>query len=76
MTTAPIIGKGKVEGALRHGEYVGRDPALRGKKALVSNSGDGVVAQFDDHSTGLGYGWHTFGNHDFKFQMVEANASE
>lgn len=53
------------------GTYIGnpnskRQKTLKGKTALLQISRPGFVkAQFDDRSTGLGYGWHEFPERKF-----------
>lgn len=48
------------------GTYLGnpksvRRKSLKGKTAIIRTADHGfVLAQFDDTSTGLGYGWHRF----------------
>lgn len=56
-----------------HRRYIGSDPALYGKTALVGHTQEGgfPVAQFDDISTGYGYGWHEFGISDFSLPERE-----
>lgn len=49
-----------------HGVYVGPDQDLKGETALlqlkISEAENRVwlLAQFDNHRTGLGYGWHPY----------------
>jgi hypothetical protein len=53
---------------MRHGTYIGRAPALRGKRALLYLPGRHpyqVRAQFDDRSLRLGRRWLGFGVHTF-----------
>lgn len=55
--------------------YVGGNPKLKGKTALIrTDEEDGfVLAQFDDmglryHGVGLGFNWHRFKKDEFKFR--------
>jgi hypothetical protein len=53
-------------GLMEHMIYVGKQPALRGKSALVqSHQPYGVIAQFDDANTGYGHGWYLFKSTEF-----------
>lgn len=47
--------------------YVGDDPTLKGKTALVGYAwfGGMPVAQFDDFETGYAGGWHKFKPYEF-----------
>lgn len=45
---------------MQHGIYIGTEPELRGKTALLMISDTEIKAQFDDVSTQLGHGWYTF----------------
>lgn len=59
---------------MRAGTYVGQDAALtilHGKRALLLIDGDSVTAQFDDVTTGYGYGWHPFKLSDFDLEPEE-----
>lgn len=47
------------------GYYIGADDALKGEHALLETKGNRVLAQFDRHETGLGYGWHPYPPEDF-----------
>lgn len=62
------IGPWKPHTPPRHTVYVGDDPLLKGKGALVGYTyvGGACVAQFDDLECGYAYGWHHFRNEDFK----------
>ena len=54
---------------MMHGTYVGTDDALADKTAILMDSDRHLgeyLAQFDDVSTGLGYGWHRFPVIDFE----------
>jgi len=63
---------------LKKGKYIGSDPLLRGKTALVMLVGEKaprgivpegkVMIQADDVSTGLGYGWHEFPAEDWRIE--------
>lgn len=61
------IGPYKPHGDIFSKEYIGDDPTLTGKKALVGFAfiGGAVVAQFDDLDCGYGAGWHHFKHSDF-----------
>lgn len=47
------------------GTYTGEDATLLGKTALLRESGDDLLAQFDDTETGYGFGWYRFPAADF-----------
>ena len=59
-----IMGAERLRGYAVHARYVGNDPLLAGRTALVGRPADGnpydVVAQFDEATTGKAYGWHRF----------------
>lgn len=72
----------------RQATYTGLCEELQGKTALVSlklcrttslhdlasrTEVDYVVAQFDDPTTGYGFGWHKFGKDDFTLIGEQAN---
>jgi hypothetical protein len=47
---------------------------LKGKKALLLTADSGVVkAQFDDTTTGFGFGWHEFNPDDWERDTLEQN---
>jgi hypothetical protein len=58
------------------GTFVGspnsvRKKSLKGKTALLQRKEPGFVyAQFDDVSTGLGYGWHRFPEGHFQIYTL------
>lgn len=68
----------------------GRFPCLIGKTAIVyeildqyadpgivpngSSKVDHLIAQFDDVTTGYGFGWHAFNTEDFTLEPVEQDA--
>lgn len=49
-----------------HGRYIGPDPFLKRKTALVRVVDGRVLAQFDDNTDSYGYGWHEFPRYDFE----------
>ena len=54
-----------------HAEYIGFDPKLKGKKAIITEPNDEGIcfAQFDDLNLPEAYGWHPKRFHDFKIIM-------
>ena len=75
-TSDPEVGTAERRAGTRHfyGAYVGDDPTLKGHHAMLMLSVDEghVVAQFDDHKTGKGYGWWKFPEEDFLEDPLEA----
>lgn len=62
------VGRCQGHGPMWRAKYVGLDDRLRGKTTLLRGIEGGtrdVVAQFDDVSTGYGYGWWLFYRHQF-----------
>lgn len=71
------VGTARGTGPDWHAVYCGPDIRLRGKGAIIRMSAaigkpgslrsmvDRVVAQFDDVSTGMGYGWRQFPKRHF-----------
>ena len=57
-------------GKMKHQIYVGSDPELKGKTALVMDDPEsttrGVLAQFDDMSLKQAFNWWFFYSYDFK----------
>lgn len=52
------------------GVYIGEDVSLKGETALLQvKDSDTYLAQFDHHSTGMGYGWWEFPKTDFKLKV-------
>lgn len=69
--TRPVIGTDKparYDNNLRVATYVGNSAKLKGHRALILDDVQigYIVAQFNDHATGLGYGWWKFPEEDFK----------
>lgn len=60
----------EVNEKMKSGKYIGSDPSLQDKTALVMDShNEGkVMTQADDVSTGLGYGWHEFPATDWRVE--------
>lgn len=64
----PKIGQHEGVGHMMHAIYCGPDVRLRGRGALVlprAGVPDRLVAQFNSHKTGLGFGWWSFPWHHF-----------
>lgn len=61
------VGPYKPHGDIFHKTYIGDDPTLEGKTALVGFTfvGGATVAQFNDLDCGYAYGWHQFKHSDF-----------
>ncbi len=57
-------------GKMRRGVYIGTaEPELTGKRASLRLHGSVLTAQFDDVSTGLGYGWHNFPTSEWALEL-------
>lgn len=58
------MGSERLRGPAVQARYIGNDPRLAGRLALVGRPAGGspydVVAQFDDRHTGFAFGWHRF----------------
>ena len=54
---------------MKLGKYIGVNEILKGKTAaLVVDGPGGVIVQFDDTSTGLGFGWHRYPESDWEVE--------
>ena len=54
---------------MKLGKYIGANEALKGKTAAIIVEASGaVIAQFDDTSTGLGFGWHRYPESDWEVE--------
>ena len=57
---------------MMHGIYIGLRPELTGKGALLrQGSPNQLLAQFDDTTTGLGFGWHAFSSEEFEIERSD-----
>jgi hypothetical protein len=59
---------------MKLGKYIGANEILKGKTAALVVDGPGaVIVQFDDTSTGLGFGWHRYPERDWEIVNRYAN---
>jgi len=56
---------------MKHGTYIGNQPELKGKTAILKDFGDTIEAQFDDPTTGLGHGWYPFTRDEWEIEDEE-----
>lgn len=56
------------------GRYLGQNSYLLGKTALIRQHPTDynlLLVQFNDTSTGMGHGWHTFDTRDFVIESED-----
>lgn len=58
------------------GFYIGADDDLKGQHAMLRIRQKRLEAQFDDHATGLGYGWHPYPAEHFAIYEIANDGSE
>jgi len=53
---------------MKNGTYIGNQPELKSRTAILKDFGDTIEAQFDDPTTGLGHGWYTFSRDEWEIE--------